>query len=354
MLYGNVGKFQLGDIMESKVIHIEQRSSRYEPHVLEDTVDPIKNHKSDLWRAGVIITCFIEVVDLILFFATLNTNILFQIWIFNSLSFLLIIIFIVTPVLWFAVAGTQKRLDGNKEKLKFKYKVARGYERFSKYGEHVYTGRKMSFKYLKYLLSKILKVSSEKAIGNIIGIESFDFTTGISTHRINEKKWAIDDHPYLGQHSIDLVAYVNTTDDEEIIIENLFEVGKTLKEGGVLIRTCMYSGETIANNLNDIERKLANPDISEIEQKSLYSVYNHYHGREGNYEPIYCIHFGLPYTSSMEKALEYMRVIRDEYEYALNERGVETTLIKDSDIMKAILDGIFTGKMWFTGDICEN
>ena len=48
-----------------------------------------------------------------------------------------------------------------------------------------------------------------------------------------------------------------------------------------------------------------------------------------------------------------MREIRDEYEAALNERGIETVLIKDSDIMVTIMEGIFSGKMYFTGDIIE-
>lgn len=340
--------------MENQVIHIEHKSSRYEPHVLEDTVDPIKNHKSDLWRTGVIITGALEVADLILFFATLNKEILFKILIFNPLSFFLIIAFIVIPVVWFAVAGTQKRLDRNVDKLKFETRNARGYETVSKFGITEYRGRKFSFAYLKYRISKQIKVPQEKAIRALTGIESFDAKTGVSVHKVNEKKWAVDDHPYLGQHAYDLIAYVKTTDDEEIIIENLFEAGKSLKEGGVLIRTCMYTGETIANNLDDVERQLALPELDAVRQKSLYSVYNHYLGREGNYEPIYCIHFGLPYTSSKEKALEYMRVIREEHELALNERGIETTLIKDFDIMKAITESIFTGKLWFDGDIIEN
>lgn len=340
--------------MERQVVHVERKSSRYEPHVLEDMVDPIKNHKSDLWRTGVIITCFLEVLDLILFFATLNKVIIFKVLIFNPLSFISIIAFIIIPVVWFAVAGTQKRLDRNVDKLKFKWRNTRGYESVSKFGEPVYTGSKLSLSYLKYRISKKVKVPQEKAIRTLTGIESFDAKTGVSVHKVNEKKWAVDDHPYLGQHAYDLIAYVKTTDDEEIIIENLFEAGKSLKEGGVLIRTSMYTGETIANNLDDIERQLALPDLDPVRQKSLYSVYNHYLGREGNYEPIYCIHFGLPFTSSMEKALEYMRVIREEYELALNERGIETTLIKDSDIMKAITESIFTGKLWFDGDIIEN
>jgi len=338
--------------MENQTLHFE-KNTRFEPHVLEDIVDPIKNNKSDLWRFGIIITCFLEVIDLILFFTTLNREIIFKILIFNPVSFLSIFAFIVIPVLWFASAGTQKRLDSNVDKVAFKNRLFRGYEKISKYGDTIYEGRKFSLKYLMYTISTHFKVQQATAIRSVTGIKSFDPKTGLSEHDVNEKKWSLTDHPYLGNWAYDVIAYIKTTDDEEVIIENLFDAGKSLKQGGVLIRTTMYSGETIANNLDDIERKLANPDISEISQKALYSVYNHYVGRNGSYEPIYCIHFGLPFTTSKEKAIEYMRVIRDEFEQALNERGIETVLIKDFDIMKAIIDGIFTGKMYFTGDINE-
>jgi len=316
--------------METQNIHFE-KNTRFEPHELEDTVDPFKNHKSDAWRFGVIATCFLEAVYFILFFATLNKDILFKFLIFNPLSVILVIAFIVTPVLWFAVAGTQRRLDENIEKVKCKRRVKKRIDKFSKWDEK----------------------TPEKSIRRITGIKSFDPETGMSEHEVNVKKWAMDDHPYLGNRSFDLISYVKTTDDEEVIIDNLFEAGKSLKQGGVLIRTVMYSGESICNVLDDVERQLSLPDLTEIREKALYSVLHHYSGREGNYEPIYLIHFGLPFTVSKDKALEYMRVIRDEYEKALNERKIETVLIKDSDIMKTILDGIFTGKMYLTGDINE-
>jgi hypothetical protein len=320
--------------VDNQTVYIENQRSkaRWEPHELEDTVDPFKNNKSDLYRAGIVVTCFLEVVDVIVFFATLNRDILFKISIFNPVSFLAIIAFITIPVLWFAVMGTQRRLDENAEKVKCKWRVKKKVDSFSKWDDK----------------------TPEQSIRKLDGIKSFDPETGLSEHLVNEKKWAVDDHPYLGQHAFDLIAYVKTTDDEEIIIDNLFEAGKSLKIGGVLVRTIMYSGEDICNVLDDIEKKLADPNIDEVRQKALYSVYNHYVGREGNYEPIYLMHFGLPYTASKEKALEFMREIRDEYEVALNERGIETVLIKDSDIMVTIMEGIFSGKMHFTGDIIEN
>lgn len=320
--------------MNNQTVYIENQRSkaRWEPHELEDTVDPFKNNKSDLYRAGIVVTCFLEVVDVIIFFATLNRDILFKISIFNPVSFLAIIAFITIPVLWFATMGTQRRLDENVEKVKCKWRVKKKVDSFSKWDDK----------------------TPEQSIRKFNGIKSFDPETGLSEHLVNEKKWAVDDHPYLGQHAFDLIAYVKSTDDDEIIIDNLFEAGKSLKIGGVLVRTIMYSGEDICNVLDDIEKKLADPNLDEVRQKALYSVYNHYVGREGNYEPMYLMHFGLPYTVSKEKALEFMREIRDEYEAALNERVIETVLIKDSDIMVTIMEGIFSGKMHFTGDIIEN
>lgn len=320
--------------MDNQTVYLENQRSkaRWEPHELEDTVDPFKNHKSDLYRAGIVVTCFLEVIYVVLFFSTLNKEILFKLLVFNILSLMLIIAFIATPLLWFAVMGTQRRLDENTEKAKCKRRVKKRVDSFSKWDDK----------------------TPEQAIRKFNGIKSFDPETGLSEHLVNEKKWAVDDHPYLGKDAFDLIAYVKTTDDEEIIIDNLFEAGKSLKVGGVLVRTIMYSGEDICNVLDDVEKKLADPNIDEVRQKALYSVYNHYVGREGNYEPIYLMHFGLPYTASKEKALEFMREIRDEYELALNERGIETVLIKDSDIMKTIMEGIFSGKMHFTGDIIEN
>ncbi len=63
--------------MENQSIRFE-KNTRFEPHVLEDTVDPFKNHKSDLWRFGIIITVFLEVVDILVFFTTLNKEIIFN------------------------------------------------------------------------------------------------------------------------------------------------------------------------------------------------------------------------------------------------------------------------------------
>lgn len=317
--------------MENQYVYVEKPSSKYEPHVLEDIVDPMRNHKSDLWRALAYTTCVLEVVYFVLFFVTLNRSILFKLWIFNPLSVLLVIAFIATPVIWFAVAGTQKRLDENCDRVKSKRRVKKKIDRFSKWDDE----------------------TPEKSIRDITGMKSYNPVTGVSEHEVNTNKWSLSEHPYLGNRAIDFIVYVKTTDDEEIIIENLFEVGKTLKDGGIHVRTSMYTGETFVNNLADIERELAKKELSDVRRQALYSIYNHYSGREGNYEPLYCIHIGIPFTMNEEKAMEYVRKIRDEYETPLNVRGIETTLIMNSDIMKTIMDGIFTGKMYFTGDINE-
>jgi hypothetical protein len=85
----------------------------------------------------------------------------------------------------------------------------------------------------------------------------------------------------------------------------------------------------------------------------LLSIYNHYAGRAGNFEPMCIITFGLPFTVHKDKAVEFMRRIRDEYETPLNSKGVDTVLVTDPEVMKLIIHGMLAGKMYLTGDINE-
>jgi len=316
--------------METQYISRENPKTKYEPHVLEDIVDPVKNQHSYTWISVFVGVMALELFVLILFIGTLNRNILFQILWFNAVSPFALLALILLPTFWLWVAGSQKRLDDNLDKMAFNRRIKNGYEKISKHGDE----------------------TSEEAVRSVTGMINFDPNTGLAEHIINESKWSLEDHPYQGKHSFGVIAFPKFTEDEEVIIENFHEISDALLDG-CLKRITSYTGLTLNNILDDVEKQLTDPNISKIRGQALLSIYNHYAGRAGNFEPMYIITFGLPFTVHKDKAVEFMRRIRDEYETPLNSKGVDTVLVTDPEVMKLIIHGMLAGKMYLTGDINE-
>lgn len=317
--------------MEETTRNLTPREKRvmHEPHILEDTVDPVKENHSEEWHFFFYIMGVLELVDVLLFFSTLNKHILFKFWIINALTPFLFAGLILIPLTWAFLAGSQTRLDNNINHYKFNKREKNGHESFSKYADN----------------------TPEEVIIEFTGMTDFDEETGISTHLVNESNWVMQDHPYTGNRAIDYLVNIETTEEEEVFLENLYEAGKALREKKYHIRSTLFAGQSLTYVLNNIERELAKPDLSEVRQKALYSLYNHYSGRPGNNEPLYLIHVGLPYSSNLQKAIEDMNEVHNKLVPSYQSMGITMIQIKELDIIKSILDGIFTGKMWFSGDM---
>jgi hypothetical protein len=306
---------------EKRIIH--------EPHILEDTLDPIKENHSEEWHFVFYVMGLLWLADILLFFFTLNRNIVFQIWIINILTPFLFAGLILIPGTWLFCAGSQQRLDDNLNHLRFIKRERERHETFSKYDDSV----------------------PEDVIIEFSGMTEFNEETGISTHLVNESNWILQEHPYLGNRSVDYIVQIETTEEEDVFLNGLYEAGKALKEKKYLIRSTLFAGQSLTYVLANIEKELAKPKLSEVRQKALYSIYNHYSGRPGNNEPLYLVHVGLPYSSNMTKAIEDMTEVHDKLVSSYNGMGITMIQIKEKAIVKSILDGIFTGKMWFSGDM---
>jgi hypothetical protein len=302
---------------EKRVLH--------EPHNLEGDVDPVKENHSEMWYLCFYTASMMFLLDVLAFFLTLNRHVIFKFWVINSLTPFLFAGMIIIPVVWLLVAGSQQRLDDNINHVKFINRERQHKESFSKYDNE----------------------TPQEVIEEFTGMTDFDEVTGISTHLVNESNWVLQDHPYGGNRAVDYLVTIETAEEEEVFLANLYEAGKALREKEYFIKHTLFAGQSLTYVLDNIENELAKPNLSDVRQKALYSIYNHYSGRPGNNEPLYLIHAGLPYSPTMEKAIEDMKELHDKLVPPYKEMGITMIQIKEKDIVKSILDGIFTGKMWF-------
>jgi hypothetical protein len=296
-----------------------------------DLVDPLSNDKSYLFEAVFFGMATFTLIDVMLFAGSAikfirTVNVL---WLL--LCLITLILAVAIPYFWYVVAGNQTRFDNTVNQYKFNKGVKNKEESFSKYDKTV----------------------PEKTIREFTGFIEFYEGLGICKEEINETSWSLKDHPYTGNYSLNLLADANFLDEDEVFIENMFEANKNIP-AGCLKKTSMVCGQTLSNILEDIEKQLADPNLPKVREQALYSLYNQYSGRNATFEPLYIIHIGLPYAPTLEIAIENMTIIRNEFERSINEKKIHTTLITNSDDIIDIINGIFTGTMWFRGDVIDN
>lgn len=312
-------------------IQTNNNRRRRQPHILTKVVDP-NGDKSSLWHMLFVGMVFLELVDILIFFVTLNTQILFKIFFFNAISVLTMIMFLIIPCIWALIGFNQTRLNYNVRKYRFKWGLKHGREHISKYS----------------------KGATEDAIRGFTGIISYDAKTGLSEYQVNESPaWVLEKHPYEGNRGFDLIVIPEIVEEDEVITANLHAAAKSLP-AGTLKKTTMITGQSFSYIMDDVKEQLEDKNISPVRYSALMSVWDQYKDRASTNEPIFLIHIGLPYRYNKEDSLKIMQEIRDGYEASLNQRGFATVLIKDPEDWVMIITGMLTGKMFFRGGMVEN
>ena len=317
--------------MDGQTIHIEKSKVKHKPHVMVDVVDPINDDKSYTWELILFGIIGITFLDVLVFLLSAIKFIKFLSIVWLIICLISLILAVAIPIIWYTVAGSQVKLDNTFDQYRFHKKIKNKEESFSKHDSTI----------------------PEKTIRDVTGYVEFYDGIGLCKEEINTSSWSLKEHPYLGNFSFNLIADPKFLDEDEVFIENMFEANKNIPVG-CLKKTSMICGQTLTNIMEDVEKQLANPTLPKVREQALYSLYNKYSGRNSTFEPLYIIHIGLPYAPNIEIALENMRNVRNEFEKSINEKKIHTTLISNSDDIIDIINGIFTGVMWFRGDIVEH
>jgi len=340
----------------------ENHSAKYEPHVMVDVVDPMKDGASSTWKACFYSMLFVEVLHVFTFvwFAWNSAKWLHadgELWttinwkhvaggIFTIISMVLIFSF------WNTVARHQSTLDYNISYLRFRIRNFKGLESFSKYGEDPRVKTNILMRLIYTILNNIgFFANAQDVIMSFTGITHFDRKTGLTTEKVNEDTWVLS-HPYKGDHGFNLFAVPKFVDTDEVIIANFLEAVNTLPADH-LVSTTMISGHNTSYIMDDIEEQLKLPNLSPIREKALYSIYEKFKNRVGTEQPIFIIHIGLPPAVHEYEHIENMRKARDEFELTLNDVGIDTVLIKDPEDLTYIMNGMFTGNLVIGKDINE-
>lgn len=345
----------------------ENTSAKYEPHVMVDIVDPGRDGSSPTWKLFFSSMLVIEVILIFAFIwnawhsvsipedyeGKLTLDIIFAnlVWKRILKCVFILIMFCVIPTAWYTVAGSQQKLEYNTEHSKFRIRIAKGIERFSKYGSEN-SNNGLASRMLRYILKRFHFFANPRdVIISFTGINHFDRETGLTTENINESTWVLD-HPYKGDHGFNLFAVPKLADTDEVIVANLLEAISTLGPDH-LVSTTMISGHNTSYIMDDVEEQLKLPNLSPVREKALWSIYNKFKNRVGTEEPLFIIHIGLPPAVHEHEHIENMRRVRDEFELTLNEVGIETVLIKDPEDLAYIINGMFTGNLVMGKDIIE-
>jgi len=340
-------------------------STKYQPHVMMDVVDPVKDGLSSTWKAclytmllvdGILFLSFVWTAYRNLFVYSVEAGEYFISW-FSVLKCVLYLIgMLVVFGIWYNVAKDQQNLNYTIEHTRFKIRIAKGLESFSKYG----TNNELSGNIFKRVIAAILRIvfrrfhfyaNPRDVIISFTGITNFDRETGLTTEKRNENSWVLT-HPYQGDHGFNLLAVPKIADTDEVIIANFLEAISTLGPNH-LVSTTMISGHNTSYIMDDIEEQLKMSNLSPVREKALWSIYNKFKNRVGTEEPLFIIHIGLPPAVHEYEHIENMRKVRDEFELTLNEIGIETVLMKDPEDLAYIINGMFTGNLVIGKDINE-
>jgi hypothetical protein len=304
---------------------------KHQPHIMVDVVDPIQQGTTYKFQLVKICIIAITVLHIAIFFISAIEVVKHGSMICLFLAIYALIAIVAIPKFWHDVAGTQLKFDTLIDKINFYKNVQNKTICKSKYDPTI----------------------PEESIREVTGLIEVYEETGLVKEEVNQPMWSLKEHPYLGQHSFNLIADPKFLEEDIVFIENMFEANKNLPSG-CLKNVGMICGQMVSNILEDIEHELSLPNLSKVREDALYSILNQYSGRNATFEPIYIIHIGLPFTESIDIALENMQTIRNEFEKSINEKKIHTVLIKDSDVIADLTQTIYTGFRWYEGDVIEN
>ena len=343
----------------------ENVSTKYEPHIMLDIVDPLKDGRSQIWKSCLYTMLLSELFFFFSFVWTAYKHVIYYSnetgeylisWLNVFKCIFMIISMVIIFAVWRNVAEDQKTLDYNIEHMKFKIRTYKGLESFSKYGSNTELSGNVFNRVFAAITRYVLRrfhffANPRDVVMSFTGIEHFNRETGLTKEKLNESTWALD-HPYQGDHGFNLFAVPKLSDTEEVIIANFLEAVNTLGPNH-LVSTTMISGHNTSYIMDDIEEQLKLPNLSPVREQALWSIYNKFKNRVGTEVPVFIIHIGLPPAVHEYEHVENMRKVRDEFELTLNEIGIETVLIKDPEDLAYIMNGMFTGNLVMGKDINE-
>ena len=282
------------------------------PHILAPIHDPVRHGYS----FGRIVSIF----ALFLFGSIELSSILYT----DSLSTRItwIILLVCTIIIYVAFCRDSKTLDYNWSKFNFQIRTIRGKEQISKYEN-------------KSKINKV-KLKTELQVQSIIPWDHINELTGLNKGTLNDG----------GDWFFDLIAFPPAEQEKATFNENLRHAFQALPFG-CLQKTILISGRDLTFIVDDIEEQLKEPGISPVRLAELYSIQEKFSDIKGVIDWIYVIHIGLSYTQQEERAHREMDAVQNGYVRLLNEMGIGTVLIKDSDDMVLLYQSMLTGKMMF-------
>jgi hypothetical protein len=282
------------------------------PHILAPIHDPVRHGYS----FGRIVSIF----ALFLFGSIELSSILYT----DSLStrIMWIVLLACTIIIYVAFCRDSKTLDYNWSKFNFQIRTIRGKEQISKYEN-------------KSKINKV-KLKTELQVQSIIPWDHINELTGLNKGTLNDG----------GDWFFDLIAFPPAEQEKATFNENLRHAFQALPFG-CLQKTILISGRDLTFIVDDIEEQLKEPGISPVRLAELYSIQEKFSDIKGVIDWIYVIHIGLSYTQQEERAHREMDAVQNGYVRLLNEMGIGTVLIKDSDDMVLLYQSMLTGKMMF-------
>jgi hypothetical protein len=282
------------------------------PHILAPIHDPVRHGYS----FGRIVSIF----ALFLFGSIELSSMLYT----DSLStrIMWIILLVCTIIIYVAFCRDSKTLDYNWFKFNFQIRTIRGKEQVSKYEN-------------KSKINKV-KLKTETQVQSIIPWDHINELTGLNKGTLNDG----------GDWFFDLVAFPPAEQEKKTFNENLRHAFQALPFG-CLQKTILISGRDLTFIVGDIEEQLKESGISPVRLAELYSIQEKFSDIKGVIDWIYVIHIGLSYTQQEERAQRVMDAVQNGYVRLLNDMGIRTVLIKDSDDMVLLYQSMLTGKMLF-------
>jgi len=233
-----------------------------------------------------------------------------------------IVLLACTIIIYVAFCRDSKTLDYNWSKFNFQIRTIRGKEQISKYEN-------------KSKINKV-KLKTELQVQSIIPWDHINELTGLNKGTLNDG----------GDWFFDLIAFPPAEQEKATFNENLRHAFQALPFG-CLQKTILISGRDLTFIVDDIEEQLKEPGISPVRLAELYSIQEKFSDIKGVIDWIYVIHIGLSYTQQEERAHREMDAVQNGYVRLLNDMGIRTVLIKDSDDMVLLYQSMLTGKMLF-------
>jgi hypothetical protein len=294
------------------VIFLENKPEA--PHVLAPIHDPVQHGFSTGRIIAMGLLFLFGSIELATFFSYYGTK----------FCFLSVIALVLTILIYLVFCRDQTTLDHNWNKLCFEVRYAKGIEQIGKYENE------------NRIIKKHIKTKTEKQVKSVVPWDAINEITGLNRGTLNSG----------GDWFFDLVAFPPAEQDKDTFNENLRLAFQALPFG-CLQKTVLLSGRDLTFIVDDIEQQLKKEGISPVRVAELYSIQDAFKDITEVIDWIYLIHIGLSYTQDEKRAKREMDAVQNGYIRLLNDMGIGTVLIKDSDDMVLLYQSMLTGKLLY-------